>query len=488
MLYSPLNYNMNMETPFFLQKKVPQEIVQKSERLPLPESRKEQIQVSEQSKDNKDSTGTSFIEISPEYFGKLWKYIEDDDITVIDYNGYGLWIQDFNNRKKKVEDVEIPPLFIEQFTQRIANSVSKEFNKQNPILEAETERLRISIFHESVAVTGRSVCIRKTLPMTRIHTKEAIESGYVSREVLCFLINCIKAHMNIIVCGGVGVGKTECAKYISQYIPDEERVITIEDNLEWRYHQINPDADCVEMQVSDILSYEDAIIASLRHDPKWLMVSEVRGEEVTAYIKQLTTGVNGITTLHTDDARKVPNRLVNMASDNVGKDRMESDIFSFLDVAILLNLRREDGIEKRFIDQICIFSNDMGNNQSRLIVNNGMLVTTSLSDEMQLKFEKVGILEPFRNEEILKELSKENAKEKQTSHTQEQEKQKKTGSKNAENHSQDKTTAYRKHEKKQNAEQNSPISKTTGEELTSGEEQKTVSNRTPRARKQERGI
>lgn len=381
---------------------------EKKEPLPLPvisKTMEENVYQNEVETEEK-KINTSLIEISPEYFGELWKYIDDDDITVVDYNGYELWVQDFNNRKTKIEDVNISPLFIEQFTQRIANNVSKELNKQNPVVEAETEKLRISIWHESIAVTGRSISIRKTLPMTRIETKEAIESGYVSPEVLCFLINCIKAHMNLIICGGVGVGKTECAKYISQYIPDEERVITIEDNLEWRYHQINPNADCVEIQVSDIFSYEDAIVASLRHDPKWLMVSEVRGEEVTAYIKQLTTGVNGITTLHTDDARKVPNRLVNMASDKVGKDRMESDIFSFLDVAILLNLRKEDDIEKRFIDQVCIFSNDMGNNESRLIVNNGLLVTNCLPDETRFKFEKAGIDNPFINETIMKELSK----------------------------------------------------------------------------------
>lgn len=460
---------------------------EKKEPLPLPvvpKTMEENVYHNEVETEEK-KINTSLIEISPEYFGELWKYIDDDDITVVDYNGYGLWVQDFNNRKTKIEDVDIPPLFIEQFSQRIANSVSKELNKQNPVVEAETEKLRVSIWHESVAVTGRSISIRKTLPMTRIETKEAVESGYVSPEVLCFLINCIKAHMNLIICGGVGVGKTECAKYISQYIPDEERVITIEDNLEWRYHQINPNADCVELQVSDIFSYEDAIVASLRHDPKWLMVSEVRGEEVTAYIKQLTTGVNGITTLHTDDARKVPNRLVNMASDKIGKDRMESDIFSFLDVAVLLNLRKEDDIEKRFIDQVCIFSNDMGNNESRLLVNNGLLVTNRLPDEIQFKFKKAGITDPFNNETIMQEISKDKS---QNTFSNERQKDAENGSDTDEPETiKEMSESSVNPENEDKKDVKNPVPEKETENRIPEQPQETIQIRSPRIRKERRG-
>lgn len=347
----------------------------------------------------------TWIEISPEFFGVLWQFVDNDDITDIDYNGNELWIRDYNNNRKKVTDIEISQNFIRQFTQRIANSVSKEFNKQHPVLEAETKRLRISIVHESVAVTGRSICIRKTLPVARITAKKAVESGYVSKEMLSFLVNCVKAHMNLTICGEPGVGKTECAKFLSGYIPDKERVITIEDNLEWHYHQIKPYADCVELQVSELFGYQDAIVTSLRQNPKWLMVSEVRGEEVASYIQQLTTGVNGITTLHTDDVRKVPERLVNMAADRIGRERMESDIYSFLDVAVLIRIKRnEEGKERRYLDQLCLFENKNQKLQSSLIFDNGQLVTGELSEDIKNKFLRAGIREPFLCREIEEEL------------------------------------------------------------------------------------
>lgn len=345
------------------------------------------------------------IEISPEFFGVLWQYIDDDRVTDIDYNGRELWIRDYQNNREKIRGLSISSQFIRQLTQRIANSVSKEFNKQNPVLEAETERLRISIVHESVAVTGRSICIRKTLPITRIKTKEAIQSGYISKEELALLLNAVKAHMNLVICGEPGVGKTEFAKFISQSIPNKERVITIEDNLEWHYHQIKPLADCVEMQVSEIFSYQDAIVTSLRQNPKWLMVSEVRGEEVVSYLQQLTTGVNGITTLHTDDARKVPSRLVNMASDKIGKDRMESDIYSFLDIAVLISVRLDEcGKEKRFIDQICFFYEESSQKKHFLLCDNGQIQRQDIPKELKLKFERSGITKIFKNEEVEHEM------------------------------------------------------------------------------------
>lgn len=77
-----------------------------------------------------------------------------------------------------------------------------------------------------------------------------------------------------------GIGKTECVKFFSQYVPGNERVITIEDTMEIRYSATNPGKDCIEMRVNDRFDYADAIKASLRLNPKWIMLSEARSKEV----------------------------------------------------------------------------------------------------------------------------------------------------------------------------------------------------------------
>jgi pilus assembly protein CpaF len=101
-----------------------------------------------------------------------------------------------------------------------------------------------------------------------------IADGYCTKEILELLTNCVKARMNFVFCGEPGVGKTEGIKFFSQFIPANERVITIEDTPELHFREINPNNDCVELMVSDGFSYTKAIKTSLRQNPKWLMLSE----------------------------------------------------------------------------------------------------------------------------------------------------------------------------------------------------------------------
>lgn len=82
-----------------------------------------------------------------------------------------------------------------------------------------------------------------------------------------------------------GIGKTECVKFFSQFIPANERVITIEDTLEIRYAETNPGKDCIEMKVSeDVFGYSEAIKSCLRMNPKWIMLSEgtLKGGKISA--------------------------------------------------------------------------------------------------------------------------------------------------------------------------------------------------------------
>ncbi len=182
-------------------------------------------------------------ELVPAHFGPLWSYVQDDEITDIDFNGRDLWITNTENERTKVEEHGVTRKFIEKFSHYIANNVSKAFNKVENLLEADTETLRISIVHESSAISGRSVCIRKTLPIVRMTEESMITERYCSKEILELLTNCVKARMNFVFCGEPRVGKTEGIKFFSQYISAGERVITIEDTPELHYREINSDKD-----------------------------------------------------------------------------------------------------------------------------------------------------------------------------------------------------------------------------------------------------
>ena len=355
------------------------------------------------------------MELGQESFGPLWEFVEDTDITDIDYNGKEIWITNVFHERYQVEkrfvEAFITPSFVEQFTQRIANVVSRQFNKRNPELEAETSELRVTIIHESVARSGRSISIRKTPPVIRITAQNAITDRFCEKEILAFLINCVESHMNLTFCGMPGIGKTECIKFFSQFIPANERVITIEDTMEIRYSKTNPGKDCIELKVSeDTFGYADAIKSSLRLNPKWIMLSEARSKEVKYLLESWSTGVRGMTTLHTDDVRNVPDRILNMLENRTDADRMENDVYQALDVGVLIRKGVDENKKAyRYIDQICFYIREQGKNRIELLVFDGKRVLQKIPLAVEHIFMREGIMDPFYNEsleELLEELGK----------------------------------------------------------------------------------
>lgn len=328
-------------------------------------------------------------------FGPLLPYINDEQITDVNYNGTDVWVEHLTKGIYKV-DVNLTTEFVNQFSTRIANLVSEQLNKFHNVVEAETEQLRISIIHHSATNTGFSISIRKTPPVMRLKDDDMLKSGYCTAEVLNLLKNCIDAKMNMVFCGTPGAGKTELLKYLTQYIPTYEKVMTIEDNLEIHYKDINPGSNCVELKVDEeLFNYTKAIKTALRQNPQWVLLSEARSVEVKYLLECFSTGLHGLTTLHTDDTRKIPDRIANMMQDSYAAARLENDIFAFINVGILLRKKLVNGKIQRVIDQVCFFDRVDEDNVKSLVVEGGKLVSRELPDNILKKFKWSGVPDPF---------------------------------------------------------------------------------------------
>ena len=215
-----------------------------------------------------------------------------------------------------------------------------------------------------------------------------LKTGYCTKEILNLLKHCIDAKMNMVFCGTPGAGKTELLKYLTQYIPIYEKVMTIEDNLEIHYKDINPGANCVELKVDEeLFSYTKAIKTALRQNPQWVLLSEARSVEVKYLLECFSTGLHGLTTLHTDDTRKIPDRVANMMQDAYAASRLENDIYSFINVGILLRKKLINGKIQRVVDQICFFDRVGDENTYSLVVEGGKLVSKDLPENVRKKFQ-----------------------------------------------------------------------------------------------------
>lgn len=201
--------------------------------------------------------------------------------------------------------------------------------------------------------------------------------------------------------GFIPTHNTECAKFFTQFVKKDQRVITIEDSPEWHYHEINPYHDCVEMRVNPDFDYAKAIKTCLRQNPKWIMLSEARSVEVKYLIESWSTGVNGVTTIHTDDIRKIPSRLLNMMANRDDADRLENDIYDFVNVAMLVRRKaQKDGSAHRYIDQMGFLYRDNGQNKIHMLVKNGEMIDDTLPPDIEFKLTQAEIMKPFECPEL----------------------------------------------------------------------------------------
>ena len=329
-------------------------------------------------------------------YGLLYPYIVSDDVTDINWNGRQLWIDDLGRGRFLAGEV-LPGAFVDRFASLISSVVSLPFNKRNPVLEAETEELRISIVHGCVTSSGITISLRKIPAVRRLSRERMRDEGYCDSEVVDFLENCIRVHCNIAICGMPGAGKTELLKYLTTFIPDSERVITIEDSLEIHYGKINPRKDCVEMKVAENFSYTAAIKACLRQLPRWIILSEARSEEVRYLLESLSTGTYGLTTLHTDDVRNIPDRIKNMAGGTMDAERILNDTYRFINIGILVKSAvGERGNIVRRIEQICAFDRSGDNylkstNQIVVLLDQGEMTGKSLPGNLRRRLEEQGL-------------------------------------------------------------------------------------------------
>lgn len=288
------------------------------------------------------------------HFYELQPYIENDAVTDINFNGRTLWIDDLKKGRYEViiEDVSK----INQLCYQLANYVNQSFNPVHPIIEAELDELRISLIHESIAKTGHSLSIRKTPKKQRLHLSSMLLEKYTEKQIAEFLIRCVEAHCHVVVCGLPGAGKTELLKFLMQYIPPKERVITIEDTLELRYHDIHPHKDCVALRVNGNFDYVCAIKASLRQRPDWMMISEIRSVEVSHFLECASTGTHILTTIHAMDALNIPKRMMHMfKNESIANEVILKNIHELIDLGIRVEAKHTKQGIQRYIAEIAIF-------------------------------------------------------------------------------------------------------------------------------------
>lgn len=249
--------------------------------------------------------------------GILQELIDAEDITEIMINGADhifyerqgslyQWEKCFESREK-LEDV----------IQQIVNKCNRTVNEASPIVDARLENgSRVNIVLAPVALNGPVVTIRR-FPENPITMGQLIAFDSISAEAAEFLKKLVIAGYNIFISGGTGSGKTTFLNALSHYIPNTERIITIEDSAELQIRGI-PNLVSLETRNANTegvkeISIRDLIRTSLRMRPDRIIVGEVRGAEAIDMLQALNTGHDGsLSTGHANSARDMLARLETM--------------------------------------------------------------------------------------------------------------------------------------------------------------------------------
>ena len=246
----------------------------------------------------------------------LQELVDDPTITEIMVNGTE---HIFVERQGRVEELEkhfdsVGQL--EDLIQQIVSRVNRTVNLASPIADARLEDgSRVHVVLAPVALNGPILTIRKfPEPITM---ERLIELKSISREAAAFLQKAVERGLNIFISGGTGSGKTTILNAMSGYIPQEERVITIEDSAELQIRHVT-NLVSLETRVenrdgSQEISMRDLIRASLRMRPDRIILGEVRGGECFDMLQAMNTGHDGsLCTVHANNARDALIRLENM--------------------------------------------------------------------------------------------------------------------------------------------------------------------------------
>lgn len=328
--------------------------------------------------------------------------INGPDTIFIEKNGktYRLDVR-FENRRK-LEDV----------IQTMVSKVNRTVNESSPIVDARLEDgSRVNVVLPPIALNGPIVTIRK-FPEKPMTIDQLIEYGSITEEVADVLNRMVRAKYNIFISGGTGSGKTTFLNALSNFIPKDERIITIEDSAELQIIGLD---NIVKMETRNAntegkgeITIRDLIKTSLRMRPERIIVGEVRGPEALDMLQAMNTGHDGsLSTGHANSPKDMLSRLETMvlSGSSMPLEAIRQQIASAIDIIIHLARLRDKTRRTMEVTEIAGYENgeiilnplyvfeEEGETPQKVII--GSLKRTKNEMVRKWKFKMAGISDEF---------------------------------------------------------------------------------------------
>lgn len=299
-------------------------------------------------------------------FGLLDTIISDNTVTEVMINGPDEIFIEKSGKIRKLEERFESEEKLQDIIQRIVALAGREVNQANPIVDTRLpDGSRVNVVLPPISLKGPIVTIRKFSrePMT---VEKLIQYGSITPQIATVLNLLVKAKYNIFICGGTGSGKTTFLNAISNFIPQDERVITIEDSAELQIVNID---NLVSLETRNAnttgvgaVTIRDLIKSALRMRPDRIIVGEVRGAEALDMLQAMNTGHDGsLSTGHANSARDMLSRLETMVltgADGLPLAAVRQQIASAVDIIVHLSRLRDRSRKTMEITEVVKYEND----------------------------------------------------------------------------------------------------------------------------------
>lgn len=285
-------------------------------------------------------------------YGPLEALLSDPTITEIMVNGPN---QVYIEKRGKLQQIDVAlrdQNHLLNIIERIVSTVGRHVDEASPMVDARLkDGSRVNVILPPLSLVGPVITIRKfsKIPFT---AQNLIEFGSISPKMVSFLEACVKGRLNIIVAGGTGSGKTTLLNVLSGFIPEDERIVTIEDAAEVQLkqtHVVTLESRPPNTEGRGQITIRDLVRNALRMRPDRIIVGEVRSAEALDMLQAMNTGHDGsLTTTHANSPRDTISRIetmVMMAGMELPLLAVRSQIASAVDI-IVQQTRLRDGTRR----------------------------------------------------------------------------------------------------------------------------------------------
>ncbi|MDJ0959842.1 MAG: CpaF family protein [Acidimicrobiia bacterium] len=312
-------------------------------------------------------------------YGPIDPYLSDPEVTEVMVNGpHAVWVER-GGKSFRTDTRFVDSTHLERIIEKIVGQVGRRIDESTPMVDARLpDGSRVNAVIHPLAIGGPFLTIRK-FSVDPFTSDDLVAMGSLTEQVAGFVRRCVQGRLNVIVSGSTGSGKTTLLNVLSSYIPDNDRIITVEDAAELRLNQMHVltlEARPPNLEGKGQVTIRDLVRNTLRMRPDRIIVGEIRDGSALDMLQAMNTGHDGsLTTVHSNSPRDTLARIetmVLMAGMDLPVRAIREQVASAIDLIVHLHRMRDGSRRVTHVTEVVGMEGDIITMQDLFLFDYGM--------------------------------------------------------------------------------------------------------------------